>query len=126
MSAAQMAKMAAEGKAKDREIADLKAKVAAHEKRAQAEKVLTDVMNDPRAPLDLRPVDIGDFLSKRAEIEKLPDMNMALAAVKIASRRSFDIGNPEPSDASGSSGRVNTGSKADDDFVNGMLSAEAT
>jgi hypothetical protein len=126
MTVAQMAKLAAENKVKDREIADLKTKLAAHDKRAEAEKVLVDVMNDPRASLDLRPVDVEDFLAKRAEIEKLPDTKMALAAVKIAQRRSFDLGSPEPGDASTSGGqRVSTGSKADDEFANSFLSEEA-
>lgn len=121
-SIAQMAKLAAENKKLSAENAELKAKVAAHEKRAAAESELVAIQKDPRAPLDMKPVDVDDFLAKRAELEALPDLGAVRAAVKMASTRSFTVG--EDADGVSTDTYQSTrSSKAERDFENYFLGA---
>lgn len=117
--AANMAKVAAEAGQLRAEVARLKAEVAAHEKRASAEALLIEVMRDPRANFDMKPLDVEDFLIKRAHIANL-DPDTARAAVKMASTRSFEVGAAE---ASNPQSPASSGSKAEDDFINSFLNA---
>jgi len=126
MSAAQMAKTAAENKQLRDKIAGLEAKVAVADKRAMAEAELMAIMADPRAPLDMRPVDVSDFMAKRAELEELSDFGAMRTAVKMASARSFSVGESDDSQSSALGAfRSPTGSKAEEDFVNGFIDTEA-
>jgi hypothetical protein len=122
MSTATLAKTAAENQLLKTRVAELEAKVAASDKRAAAEQMLIENANDPRAPLEMRPVDVEDFLAKRAQLEALPSIEVAKTAVKMASTRSFTVGEP---DASTPTNHVVTGSKAEDDFVNSFLGSES-
>lgn len=118
---AHMAKISAENVQLRKQLSAATEKLAGHEKRADAESILVDAMRDPRTSLDLRPVDVEDFLAKRAEVEALPDVSSARTAVKLASRGAFTVG--EPDDTAGNR-PASTGSKAEDDFVNHFLGSE--
>lgn len=114
---AQTAKALVEAKKK---VSELETKLAALEKRAEAEGFLLDMMQDPRAPLALRPSSVADFLEKRAAIEK-QDLEVAKLAAKMASSRGFEIGDPEDPTPLFQS----TGSRADDEFVEYLLSTSS-
>jgi hypothetical protein len=107
-----MAKTASELVTARREVTELRVKLAAAEKRAAAESFLIELMNDPAAPVHFRPSGVDDFLAKRAQVEKI-DLNQARLATKIASRGSFEIGEPEDEKPRFSA----SGSKADDEFT---------
>lgn len=121
MSAALIAKMAAENSVLKKENDELKTKLAAFEKRAASEELLLDANKNPRTPLDLRAVDVDDFIAKRAALEALPDLQAAAMAMKIASTGSFSVGD---SDKSQTTSNVSTGHKASDEFTNHFLGHE--
>lgn len=125
MTAALLAKTAAEKKKLEEEVVELRAKVAASEKRAAAETELVAIMKDPRAPLDLKPVDVEDFLAKRTDLEALPDVATMRTAVKIASKGSFDVGTSDTG-APTDSFQSTRSSKADRDFENHFLGQEGS
>lgn len=125
MSAALLAKAAAENKQLRDQVAELQAKLAAADKRAAAEAELLAVSRDPRAPLDLRPVDIDDFLAKRAELEALPDLGAMRTAVKIAATGSYSVGESDPEQSGAGAFRSPSGSKAEENFVNAFLGDSA-
>lgn len=108
-----MAKTAAENVELKKQLDELRSQLAAHEKRAEAESVLIDMMNDPSTPVQLKPSDAEDFLAKRAMFERVGDIERCKLAVKMAGDGVFEIGEPESSDPLFES----TGSKADDEFV---------
>ena len=107
-----MAKTASELVTARREVAELKAKLAQMEKRAAAESFLVELMSDPAAPVHFRPSGVDDFLAKRAQVEKV-DLEQVRLATKIASRGSFEVGEPEDERPRFSP----SGSKADDEFT---------
>lgn len=125
MTTVLLAKKAAENKQLRDKIAELEAKVAAAEKRAAAEAELVAIGSDPRAPLDMKPVDVDDFLAKRAQLESLPDFGAMRAAVKMASTRSFTVGEDAGS-VSADTYQSTRSSKADRDFENHFLGVENT
>jgi hypothetical protein len=115
-----MAKTASDLIASRKENDDLRAKLAGFEKRAQAEAFLIDMMSDVGAPLAMKPSSVADFLEKRAAVEKLPDIEVAKTAVKMASANGFEIGGPdEPTPLYQSSG-----SQADDEFTEYLLGSQ--
>lgn len=77
-----------------REVSELRTKLAGLEKRAQAESFLLQMMEDPRAPLALRPTSVSDFISKRAAIEE-QDLEVAKLAAKLYGGQDFGIGDPD-------------------------------
>lgn len=94
MSTRQLAKTARALAASHREVAELRAKLAEFEKRAEAEDFLMQMMGDARAPLALKPSGVADFMSKRAAIEK-QNLEVAKLAAKLAGSQGFEIGDPE-------------------------------
>ena len=130
MSTATLAKTAAENQQLKNRVAELEGKlaaaetkIAAAEKRAAAETMLVEVARDPRAPLDMKPVDVDDFLAKRAQLEALASIDNARTAVKMASARSFAVGEP---DATVPTQNFVSGSKAEEEFVNWLQSADTS
>lgn len=112
---AQVAKALTESK---KRVSELETEIADYEKRAAAEGFLLDMMQDPRAPLALRPSSVADFMEKRAAIEK-QDLEVAKLAAKMASSHGFEIGDPDdPSPLFQS-----TGSRADDEFLEYLLTS---
>lgn len=107
-----MAKTASELVSSRKELTELKVKLALLEKRAEAESFLVELMSDPASPVHFRPSGVDDFLAKRAQVEKL-DLNQARLATKIASRGTFEVGEPEDEQPRYSV----SGSKADDEFT---------
>jgi hypothetical protein len=112
MKATDFAKLGRELVASRKECDALKVKLAGLEKRAAAEVFLTSLLQDPTAPMHLRPSGVEDFLSKRDQVEKL-DLETAKLAAQMASRGGFEIGEPEDASPRYSS----SSSKADDQFV---------
>ena len=120
MSMIQMAKTAQQLIDSRKEVESLRAKLAEFEKRAQAETFLVDMMSDVSAPLAMKPSSVSDFLEKRASVEKLPDIEVAKTAVKMASANGFEVGGPdEPTPLYQSSG-----SRADDEFTDYLLGSQ--
>jgi hypothetical protein len=98
-------------------------KIASFQRRQDAEDFLCGIMEDPRTPLQFRPSITGDFLQKRAQIEEIGDIKAARSAVKMAQVGSFEIGDVNDE----SPGHApSTGSKADDEFTNWLVSSENT
>ena len=83
MSIAKLAQVTKTLAETQKKVADLQAELKAHEKRAEAEGFLLDMMQDPRAPLALRPSSVADFMAKRAAIEK-QDLEVANLAANLA------------------------------------------
>lgn len=117
--ALQLAKTAAELVDVRRHAADLEARLAVFEKRAETEAFLVDMLTNPRAPNAFRPSSVGDFLEKRALIEK-QNLEAAKLAVEMANGHGFEIGDVEKPDTN----YVTQGSRADDEFVDYLLSRE--
>ena len=115
-----MAKTAAQLVTYRKEVEELKSKLAAFEKRAEAEQFLIDLAQDPHAPLHLKPSGIADFLEKRASVEKLPDIAMAKTAAKMAGSHGFEIGEVEEPTTLFES----NGSRADDEFTEWILGSQ--
>lgn len=121
MKITDFAKMARELVASRKENAELKAKLAAFEKKAEAEQILVEAMSDPRVPLHLRPSGVQDFLTKRAQIEGQDPKTVKLA-MQMASGTEFGIGEPESSKPAFTS----SGSLADDQFTEWLLGSQTT
>lgn len=121
---ALLAKTAAENKQLRAKIAELEAKLAAADRRAAAEAELVSILKDPRAPLDMKPVDVDDFMAKRAELEALPDLGAVRAAVKMASTRSFTVGDVADG-VTTDTPQSSKSSKAERDFENYFLGNSA-
>lgn len=97
-AAQTMAKTAAETANLRKQLAASQAKVAAFERREQAESLLMELARDP-ANAEMAPASVEDFLEKRAEIERMPSTDVARSVVKLASQRTFGgIGDSMPSD----------------------------
>ncbi len=122
MTTKLLAQAAAENKKLRDKVAALEAKVASADKRTAAEAELVAIGNDPRAPLDMKPVDVDDFLAKRAQLEALPDLGAMRTAVKMASSRSFTVGE-DAGNVSTDTPQSMRSSKADRDFENYFLGA---
>jgi len=97
-------------------------KLAAFERREEAEAFLCSIMQDPRAPLTFKPSTPSDFLDKRAQLEGLDNIKAAEVAVKMAQFGGFEIG--EVMD-DGRPPPPNDGSKADMDFNDYLLAADS-
>lgn len=117
---ALLVKTAAENTRLRERIAVLEGQVALAEKRAAVETELVAVARDPRAPLEMKPIDIDDFLAKRAQLEALPDLNAVKVAVKIASSGSYSVGDTADG-VNSESFQSSKASKADRDFENSFL-----
>lgn len=88
----KLAELSKANEALSQENAELKAQVAAYEKRASAEEFLMGIKDDASAPISLRPTTPEDFLEKRAALEAHENLQSAELAVKLASRQDFEIG----------------------------------
>lgn len=112
------AKTAAESVNLRKQLADAQAKVAAFERREEAENLLLELARNP-ANAEMAPVGIEDFLEKRAQIESLPSMDVARSVVKLAGQRVFGgIGEPDAVETNPKPSA--TGSMADN-FLNDFL-----
>lgn len=125
MSTAMLAKLTAENTKLLAKVAELEAKVAAADKRSAAETELLAISADPRAPLDMKPVDVEDFMAKRAQLEALPDLGVVRTAVKMAATRSFTVGEDAGNVQTDAYQSTRT-SKAERDFENYFLGDNAS
>lgn len=113
-----MTKLASENAQLRARILFLEKKAAEAARRESAEKQLLEMATDPRTPYEMRPVDIEDFLSKRAELESV-DPSVAKTALKMATSRSFSPAGSEVEQRRPD--YVRAGSNADQVFSDWLL-----
>ena len=119
MKITDFAKMARDLVTARKERDEARSKLAAFEKKAEAEQILIDAMSNPSVPLHLRPSGVQDFLQKRSQIEG-QDLKTVKLAMQMASNAEFSIGEPEsPKPAFSSSGSL-----ADDQFTEWLLGTQ--
>lgn len=112
----KLANLASDNVGLRREIGELRQRLSAFEKRAEAEALL---LGDS-VPSHLRPQSVDDFMTKRAQIED-QDLETVKLAMKMSASADFSIGDVEdPAPKFPSSG-----SQADDMFTEWLLGTES-
>ena len=119
MNSILLAKTAAQLSSTKRRVEELEVKLAAYEKREEAEKILVEMMHDASVPPHLRPSSPDEFLDTRAQIEG-QDLGTVKLALKMAGNVDFGIGEPEETTPLYES----ADSKADAIFTDWLLSSE--
>ena len=99
------------------QVAELREKLSAYEKREEAERLLVEA-TEAEASSPLKVTGVEDFLTKRAQIEK-HDLETVKLAMAMADKKDFGIGEPEDESPLFQS----SGSKADDMFTHWLASS---